>query len=118
MIKSLMAVIIVLPALLLLVACTSATGKTTSNPETSTPAVPPSNNVPTASTVPPGTIALTSVITSKSIDGLALSLSLNSTSLHTSQEITVTVDEQNTLADVNNVPAADDWLLNGLSLGP
>jgi len=58
------------------------------------------------------------MVTSDSTDGLALSLSVNLTDLQPGQGVTITVDEQNTLAEVNNVPAADDWPLEGLSLGP
>jgi hypothetical protein len=43
---------------------------------------------------------------------------VNSTSFEPGQGIAVTVDERNTLAEVNNIPAADDWPLQGLSLGP
>ncbi len=54
----------------------------------------------------------------KSVNGLSLSLSLNSTTLQPGQEIVVTIDEQNTLTAVNYVPASDNWPLKGLTLGP
>jgi hypothetical protein len=52
------------------------------------------------------------------VNGLSLSLSLNSTTLQPGQEISVLIDEQNTLTTVNNVSASNGWPLKGLSLGP
>ena len=69
---------------------------------------------PTISTLPPKT----SSTTSESVNGLILSLSLNSTTFQPGQEIAVVIDEQNTLAKENNVSASDSWPLQGLSLGP
>jgi hypothetical protein len=107
MIKCLTAAVVTL-ALLLLAACNSVTGKTTSS----------TSGIPTTLTVPPSSIGLTLLTTSESIDGLMLSLSINSTSLQPGQEITVIIDEQNTLSKINNVPAAKKWPLKGLILGP
>lgn len=101
--------IVIIMALSLFVACTGANQATTS---------PPSVNTSPTPTVPLGGIGLTSMITSESINGLVLSLSLNSTSLQFDQEIEVTVDELNTLSKINNVLAAKKWPLQGLSLGP
>ncbi len=69
---------------------------------------------PPISTLPPNT----SSTTSESVNGLILSLSLNSTTFQPGQEISVVIDEQNTLAAVNNVSASNGWPLRGLSVGP
>ncbi len=53
-----------------------------------------------------------------SVDGLSLTLSLDSTSYHPGDQVTVSIDEKNTLATINMVDAADKWPINGLSLGP
>ena len=55
---------------------------------------------------------------SKSVNGLSLSLTLNSTTFQLGQEISVIIDEQNTLATVNNVSTSNGWPLRGLSVGP
>jgi len=69
---------------------------------------------PNISTLPPNI----SSTTSESVNGLILSLSLNSTTFKPGQEISVVIDEQNTLATENNVSASNSWPLKGLSLGP
>ncbi len=56
--------------------------------------------------------------TSSSVWGLALVLSLNSTNIHSGQSISIRVDEQNTLPPPNHVPAAKNWPLDGLGVGP
>src|SRR5437870_5164180 len=56
--------------------------------------------------------------TVKSVDGLALSLLLNSTRIRPGQGISITVQETNTLSTVNNVSASTDWPSRGLSVGP
>jgi hypothetical protein len=53
---------------------------------------------------------------SKSTSGLSLSLSLDSTTYQPSQQITIVIDEMNTLSSSNNVHASNDWALNGLTL--
>jgi len=75
------------------------------------PSLQPSNGGPSPST-------FTSITTSQSAQGLALVLSLNSTSMRSGQDISMTIDEQNTLSEVNNVSASDGWALSGLRLGP
>jgi hypothetical protein len=52
----------------------------------------------------------------KSRQGLSLSLSLDSTTYQPSQQITIVIDEINTLSSSNNVHASNDWALNGLTL--
>jgi hypothetical protein len=63
-------------------------------------------------------IAADLVGTSLSVNGLKLSLSLNSTTLQPGQELSIVVDEQNTLPVANNVLSSRNWPLNGLSVGP
>ena len=55
---------------------------------------------------------------SQSANGLSLSLSLDSTTYQSGQEITMFVDEQNSLSKVNHVLSSSKWPLNGLELGP
>lgn len=74
-----------------------------------TPTVTPPSSIPPLNT---------SSTTSESVNGLLLSLSLNATTFQPGQEILVVIDEQNTLATVNNVSTSNSWPLKGLSLGP
>jgi hypothetical protein len=46
---------------------------------------------------------------SQSANGLCLSLSLNSTTYQPGQNITIVVDEKNTLSKKNQVPKSDNW---------
>ena len=55
---------------------------------------------------------------SESVDGLSLSLSLDSTTYQPGQAVTIVIDETNTLSKTNNVSAADKWPFPGLSVGP
>ena len=55
---------------------------------------------------------------SKSANGLNLSLSLDSTTYQPGQQISLVLDEKNTLSITNHVPASQNWPLEGLSLGP
>ena len=82
-----------------------ACGATTRTTPTVTPPRP---------TPPPNT----SSATSESVNGLMLSLSLNSTIFQPGQEISVVIDEWNTLATANKVSASNSWPLRGLSVGP
>jgi hypothetical protein len=118
MIKRLVACVCLILAISTFGACSVVTGQTSTAPPTSMPTYIPPTVLPTTPTVIPSQLALTTMMISNSIDGLAFSLSVNSTSLQSGQGITVIVDEQNTLAKVNNVPAADNWSIEGLSLGP
>lgn len=70
-----------------------------------------------STTSPPTAFEQTSA-TVPSVDGLSLMLSLDSTSYHPGDQVTVSIDEKNTLATINMVDAADKWPINGLSLGP
>ena len=52
-------------------------------------------------------------------NGLSLTLSLNSTTYQYRDQITVTIDEKNTLAIENNISASDNWPVFGhLGVGP
>jgi hypothetical protein len=50
--------------------------------------------------------------------GLKLSLSLSPTTIQPGQELSIVIDEQNTLSVANNISASTRWQLNGLSLAP
>jgi len=50
--------------------------------------------------------------------GLSLTLSLNSTTYHPGEQISVTINEKNILAVENNIHGADRWPVQGLRLGP
>ena len=55
---------------------------------------------------------------SKSANGLSLSLSLDSTTYQPGQQLTIVIDEINTLSKTNKVYTADKWPLTGLSVSP
>src|SRR2546427_9842536 len=67
---------------------------------------------------PPASYFEDSSTTVKSVDGLAVSLLLNSTRIRPSQGISITVQEKNTLSTVNNVSTSAHWQLRGLGFGP
>src|SRR2546425_5958657 len=73
----------------------------------------PNNSFP-----PPASYFDIGSTTVKSVDGLALSLLLNSTRIRPGQGISITVRETNTLSTVNNVSASTHWPLRGLNVGP
>jgi hypothetical protein len=50
--------------------------------------------------------------------GLSLTLSLNSTTYHPGEQISVTIDEKNTLPIENKIHAANRWPVQGLDLSP
>ena len=56
-------------------------------------------------------------ISSKSKNGLSLSLSLDSTTYQLYQYVTIVIDEKNTLLKTNDVRDAEEWRTNELSLG-
>jgi hypothetical protein len=70
----------------------------------------------TTPTATPPISTFTTNTSFKSVNGLMLSLSLNATTFQPGQEISVVIDEQNTLPTGNNVSASNNWPLNGLSL--
>jgi len=48
--------------------------------------------------------------------GLSLTLSLNSTTYHPGEQISVTINEKNILPVENKIHAADEWPVDGLTL--
>jgi hypothetical protein len=77
---------------------------------------PSSESTPTATYTPITLDQYSSTVISKY--GLSLTLSLNSTTYHPGEQISVTIDEKNILAVENNIHAADEWPVQGLNLGP
>ena len=71
----------------------------------------------TTITVISDTSGLNSASTS-STNGLSLSLSLGGTTYHSNQDISITVDEANTLPEVNNVPVSNNRPYSGLQTAP
>ena len=57
-------------------------------------------------------------VSSQPANGLSLSLSLDAKTYHPSQEISIVLDEKNTLSVPNNVPASDNWSYANLEIGP
>lgn len=69
------------------------------------------------STITPATFDQASAtVTSK--EGLKLTMSINSTTYQPGEQVSVTINEKNTLATENDVKAASDWPGQGLSVGP
>jgi len=50
--------------------------------------------------------------------GLSLTLSLNSTTYHPGEQISITINEKNILPIENKIHAADEWPVHGLTLTP
>jgi hypothetical protein len=70
---------------------------------------------------PPSQIILTDAVNAasfKSANGLELSLSLDMTTYKLYQDVSIVIDERNTLLRTNRVSAGYKWSLSGLSLGP
>lgn len=86
-------------ALLTLVACVSLCGCTQETPPTQVNTSPVSASATSA-------------------DGLSLTLSLNASTLHPGDELTIKVAELNTLDTANRVDAAGMWPVQGLTTGP
>ena len=57
-------------------------------------------------------------VSSLSINGLSLSLVIDAIIYRPGEEVTITIDEKNTLSTQNNVPTADKWSMSGLSVNP
>ena len=55
---------------------------------------------------------------SKSINGLSLSLSLDSKTYQSGQQVGIYIDETNTLSKTNTINSSAKWLINGLGVGP
>jgi hypothetical protein len=54
---------------------------------------------------------------SSSANGLKLSLLVDATP-NVQHQISITLDETNTLSEINNVPVSDNWLYKGLGVAP
>jgi hypothetical protein len=70
---------------------------------------------------PPSQIILTDAVNSaafKSANGLELSLSLDATTYKLYQDVSIVLDEKNTLSKTNRISAFDKWPFKGLTLGP
>jgi len=80
--------------------------------QTVSPGPSSSTTVTTTSTVTPTTTAAASSL------GLSLEMSVNATSIPSQDAITVNATVFNTLPTANNLTAADDWAVQGLSSGP
>ena len=93
--------------LVLMIGCSQTTTKTSST----------TNIVPTTLTLSPTTsTALTT--TSMQVDnGLQLRVSLNTTNLTPDEPLQINVSEYNTFSADNNVAAATNWGVNGLTIG-
>ncbi len=102
-----LALLLVLPALL--AACNVVTGQMSNAPF---PATGPASPTAPVNAVGPTTV------TKNETDGLALTLSVNATTLRPGEGLAMTVVEENTLDKVNRVPAAQEWAVEGLTLGP
>jgi hypothetical protein len=57
-------------------------------------------------------------VNSKSANGLSLSLSLDSATYQPGQQVSIVIDEQNTLGIANKINASEKWPVSGLSVGP
>jgi hypothetical protein len=57
-------------------------------------------------------------VSSNSTNGLSLSLSLEGATYQPNQEISITVDEANTLPEINNVPVSNNRAYSGLQAAP
>jgi hypothetical protein len=70
---------------------------------------------------PPSQIMLTDSVNKasiKSANGLELSLSLDATTYKLYQDVSIVIDEKNTLSKTNRIFASDKWPFKGLTLGP
>jgi hypothetical protein len=100
--------------------CGNSAAQTRSNNTSPTATLIPNTSLTTTPSASPTPTDLAGIIsiTSLSVNGLKLSLSLNSTTLQSGQKVTIVIDEQNTLSVENNILSSRNWPLNGLSLGP
>ena len=60
---------------------------------------------------------IVSSASSSSANGLKLSVSVDATP-NVQHQISITLDETNTLSEINNVPVSDNWLYKGLGVAP
>lgn len=95
-------------ALALALAGFSGCGGTSATPTTTSPTIQPS----TPTTFDQTLVSVTSA------NGLSLTLSIDSTSYKSGDEVSITIDEKNTLTKDNNITVADLWPAQGLIDGP
>ncbi len=113
------AVVLLLGALAAALGCGNATTQAkTDNTSSTIPA--PNASLTTPAPPSPTTEDFVGISSnaSLSLNGLKLSLSLNSTTFQLGEEVSIVIDEQNTLPVENKVLASQSWPLEGLSLGP
>ena len=55
---------------------------------------------------------------SKSVNGLSLSLSLDSKTYQSGQQVGIDIDEKNTLSKTNTITSSAKWPISGLGVGP
>jgi hypothetical protein len=114
--KILFASILIIVFVLAIVGCQSVK----STPVTMTPLTPTTSATETTKTTSTTTTILNGVnsTSTTSINGLRLSLSLDSTTYQPGQSVAITIDETNMLPSTNSVPASDKWPLSALGVGP
>jgi hypothetical protein len=93
----------------------------TTTPATSTSSTPVSSLTTTVSQITSSTTTTSNdfnSVSSNATNGLSLSLSLDGTTYQPNQEISITVDEANTLPEVNNVPVSNNRPYSSLQAAP
>jgi rhodanese-related sulfurtransferase len=73
--------------------------------------------ITTTSTVTTPTSTTPSTTTVQSMNGLQLQVSINATSLTSGESLQIAISEYNALSTGNNVAAATNWKVNGLTIG-
>ena len=74
--------------------------------------------------VNPNTVTATTLFnngnsaSSKSVSGLSLSLSLDSKTYQSGQQVGIDIDEKNTLSKTNTITSSTKWPISGLGVGP
>jgi hypothetical protein len=99
----------------------SAIGCSSTTAATSTSSAPVSSLTTTVSQITSSTTTTSNdfnSVSSNATNGLSLSLSLDGTTYQPNQEISITVDEANTLPEINNVPVSNNRAYSGLQAAP
>jgi hypothetical protein len=99
----------------------SAIGCSSTIAATSTSSAPVSSLTTTVSQITSSTTTTSNdfnSVSSNATNGLSLSLSLDGTTYQPNQEISITVDEANTLPEINNVPVSNNRAYSGLQAAP
>jgi hypothetical protein len=93
----------------------------TTTPATSTSSTPVSSLTTTVSQITSSTTTISNNVNSastSSTNGLSLSLSLDGTTYQPGQEVSIAVDEANTLSEINNVPVSNNRPYSSLQAAP